>query len=63
MRRKSTKSLIIAAALLVAASVPAPAQNPELDQLKQTMKAMEQTIEQMKQKIADLEKQRSGNQL
>jgi hypothetical protein len=52
---KTTKSLIIAAAML-AAAVPAPAQNAELDQLKEQMKAMEQTIEQMKQKIADLER-------
>jgi hypothetical protein len=59
MTPKSTNRLILAAALLLAASVPAPAQNSELDQLKQTMKAMEQTIEQMKQKIADLEKQQA----
>jgi hypothetical protein len=59
MKLKTTKTLIIAGALLVAGSVPAPAQNSELDQLKEQMKAMEQTIEQMKQKIADLEKQKA----
>jgi hypothetical protein len=49
-------SLMMAAALLAAGSVRAPAQNPELDQLKETVKAMEKTIQQMNQKIADLER-------
>ena len=58
MKPKTTRTLMIAAALL-AAVAPASAQNSELDQLKESMKSMEQTIEQMKQKIADLEKQKA----
>jgi hypothetical protein len=59
MKSTTTKGLIIAAALLMAASVAAPAQNSELDQMKQTIQSMEKTIEEMKQKIADLEKQKT----
>jgi hypothetical protein len=59
MNRKTTGIMIIAAALLTSATVPALAQNSELDQLKQTMKSMEQTIDQMKQKIAELERTRA----
>jgi len=59
MKRKTANSLIITMALLAGGSVPAAAQNSELDKLKETVKSMEQTIEQMKQKIADLEKQRA----
>jgi gas vesicle protein len=58
MNRKTSKVLMIAAALLLADRVSASAQNSELDQLKEQVKSMEQTIEQMKQKIADLEKQK-----
>ena len=57
--KNTTKSLIILTALLAAGSSPVSAQNSELDQLKAAMKSMEQTIEQMKQKIAELEKQRT----
>ncbi len=53
---QTTKSLIIATALLAAGSFQAVAQDSELDQLKKTMKSMEETIEQMKQKIAELER-------
>src|SRR5437764_611267 len=56
MNRKHTGTIIVAAALLTAGAVPAWAQNSELEQLKQSMKAMEQTMEQMKQKIAELER-------
>jgi hypothetical protein len=56
---KTTKGLMIAITLLAAGNIPAPAQNPELDQLKEQVKSMEQTIEQMKQKISDLEKQQA----
>jgi len=59
MNRKTTKTLVAAAAVLAASGVPAFAQNSELEQLKQTMKSMEQTIEQMKQKIAELERART----
>lgn len=57
---KTTKSLIIAAALLTAATVVATAQESELDKLKDTVKSMEQTIEQMKQKIAELERAKAA---
>ena len=56
---KTTKSLMIVTALLAAGSIPVSAQNSELDQLKETVKSMEQTMEQMKQKIADLERQKA----
>ncbi|HSU53377.1 MAG TPA: hypothetical protein VLT36_04900, partial [Candidatus Dormibacteraeota bacterium] len=56
MTPKITRTILVSAALLVAGTFAAPAQDPELEQLKQTMKVMEQTIEQMKQKIADLER-------
>src|SRR5215471_4786196 len=57
---KNPKALIIATALLVAGGVNAQAQqNPELDQLKNTVKSLEQSIEQLKQKIAELEKQKA----
>ena len=52
---KTTKPLMIATALLFAGTISVSAQNSELDQLKETMKAMEQTIQQMKKKIAELE--------
>jgi hypothetical protein len=52
----STKSLLIAATLLAGGSMPILAQNSELDQLKESMRSMEKTMEQMKQKIADLER-------
>ena len=58
MKPKTTGTLLITVALFAAAG-PASAQNSELDQLKENMKSMEQTIEQMKQKIADLEKQKA----
>ncbi len=59
MKPKAIKTLVITAAVLAASSLPAPAQNADLDKLKETVKSMEQTIEQMKQKIAELEKQKA----
>src|SRR5689334_24391073 len=56
----TTQSLVIASVLLAAGSIPASADDSELDQLKEKMKALEQTIEQLKQKMADLEKQKGG---
>ena len=53
---KTTQSLMVATALFAAGSIPAWAQNSELDQLKEQVKSMEKTIEQMKQKIENLEK-------
>ncbi|HTL57719.1 MAG TPA: DcaP family trimeric outer membrane transporter [Candidatus Limnocylindrales bacterium] len=53
---RTTKRLTIAITLLAAGTIAAAAQDSELEQLKNTMKAMEQQMEQMKQKIADLER-------
>jgi hypothetical protein len=57
MQRIST-ILLLAAALFAALTLPTSAQNSELEELKAKMKAMEQTMEEMKQKIAELEKQK-----
>jgi hypothetical protein len=46
-------------ALLTAGIVTGRAQDAELDKLKDTVKSMEKTIEEMKSKISDLEKQRT----
>jgi hypothetical protein len=53
------KSLIVAMSLLVVMATPVFAQNSELDQLKAAVNSMQQTIDQLKQKIADLEKQQA----
>jgi hypothetical protein len=53
---RTIRSLIIATTLLVAGSFTVSAQSSELDQLKNSMKAMEETIQQMKLKIAELER-------
>ena len=58
MQRTST-ILLLAAALFAAPTLPTSAQNSELEELKAKMKAMEQTMEEMKQKIAELEKQKA----
>ena len=60
MKSTISKRLPLVLALLVAGVTPAWAQDSELDQLKSQMKAMEQTMEQMKQKIADLEKEKAA---
>jgi len=52
----TTKSLILSAALVAAGNLHSFGQNSELEQLKAQMKTMEQTIEQMKQKISELER-------
>jgi hypothetical protein len=59
MKRKTTKGLIVTLAIVLAGTLPASAQNSDLDQLKETVKSLEQTIQEMKQKIADLEKQKA----
>ena len=56
----TTKSLVIAAALFAAGTAVSPAQQSDLDKLKDTVKSMEQTIEQMKQKIAELERAKAA---
>jgi hypothetical protein len=58
MKPNIIRPLAAAAAILIAFS--ASAQQSEIDQLKNQMKAMEQTMEQMKQKIADLEKEKAA---
>ncbi len=57
MKRKVT-NLLIAAVLFTAGALSSFAQNSELDELKAKMKLMEQTMEEMKQKITELEKQK-----
>jgi hypothetical protein len=57
---RTPKSLILATVLLAMTGISASAQNSELEQLKAQMKAMEQTIEQMKQKIGELERTKSS---
>ena len=57
MKIKSTKTIIVAAALLVTGSFSASGQS-ELYDLKAKMKVMEQMMQQMQQKITDLEQQR-----
>jgi len=52
--------VLIVCALFAGASLPAAAQDSELNQLKEKLKAMEQTIQQMKQQIADMEKQKAA---
>jgi len=59
MNDKTSRTLMMAALLLTSGAIPARAQNSDLDQLKQTVQSMEKTIEQMKQKIADLEAQKA----
>jgi hypothetical protein len=59
MNLKASKKLMLVTVALLATSVPAPAQNAELDQLKKTVQDMEKTMEEMKHKIADLEKQKA----
>ena len=58
MKLSITKTLLALAALLVAGPVATLAQQSEIDQLKATMKAMQQTMDEMKAKIEQLEKQK-----
>src|SRR5215471_920139 len=57
---KTTKPLIIATALIAAGAMTASAQNADLDQLKSQVRTLEQTINELKQKIADLEKAKAA---
>jgi hypothetical protein len=59
MKSKTIKTIIVAVALVAAGSITTRAQASDIDDLKAKMKAMEQTMEEMKQKIADLEKQKA----
>jgi hypothetical protein len=58
MKLKTTKSLLLIAALMVAGNVTAPAQSSELDQLKSNMQTMQKSMEGMQQKITELEMQK-----
>ena len=59
MKSKVIKT-VLAAALPIAASVPAFGQSAEIEELKAKMKAMEQTLSETKQRLADLEKGQAG---
>jgi hypothetical protein len=50
-----TVKTIIPAALLAVGAMNTPAQTPEIEDLKAKMKLMEQTMQEMKQRIAELE--------
>jgi len=57
------KSLLIKTVVLVlvlATGLSAQAQNPELDQLKNTLQQMQKTIDEMQKKITELEKQKAA---
>jgi hypothetical protein len=57
---RTPKRLILATVLVAITAISASAQNSDLEQLKAQMKVMEQTIEQMKQKIGELERTKSA---
>src|SRR5215831_6362045 len=59
MKSRSLVATTVATGILLTSSLPMQAQS-ELDILKAKMKAMEQTMEEMKQKIVELEKQKSA---
>jgi len=59
MKGPTKKAFRILAALLTLGPAGALAQPSEVEQLKAAMKAMERNMEEMKQRIADLEKQKS----
>jgi hypothetical protein len=54
MKSKTLKT-ILPAALLVAGSIATPAQNAEVEELKAKMRLMEQTMQEMKQRLSELE--------
>lgn len=60
MKPLTIKTLFVAATLIIAGSGRTLAQNSELDELKAKMKAMEETMQQMRQKIEDLEKRNAA---
>src|SRR6185436_7372797 len=60
MKRITTKVLSMTSALLTAGALTASAQNADLEQLKSTVKSMEQTINELKQKISELERARAA---
>ena len=62
MKRNGLRSVVpfLAGILLIAGGISTARADQELDQLKERMKSLEQTIEQLKQKIVDMEKQKQG---
>src|SRR6185436_9549858 len=60
MKRTAMKLVAMITALLAAGAVTASAQNADIDQLKSSVKTLEQTINELKQKIADLEKAKAA---
>src|SRR4029077_1208022 len=57
MTTKYRKKLVVSLALLVAVETAAPARGSELDELKATVQSMQKSMEQMQQKIAELEQE------
>src|SRR5687768_15788546 len=55
-----TLKTMVHVALLAAGSFNAPAQTPELEDLKSKMRLMEQTMQEMKQRIVELESQKTA---
>ncbi len=58
MKLKTMKSLPVILALIAAGVITAPAQSSELEQLKAAMQTMQKNMEQMQQKITELEMQK-----
>ena len=54
MKHITTKILSMTSALLTAGALTASAQNADLEQLKSTVKSMEQTINELKQKSSEI---------
>jgi hypothetical protein len=57
MTTKYRKKLVVSLALLAAVGITAPARGSELDDLKATVQSMQKSMEQMQQKIAELEQE------
>ncbi len=60
MKLKMTRPLFVAAGLVLGGGITAPAQTPDLDQLKAAVKNMQDTINQMNQKINELEAEKAA---
>jgi hypothetical protein len=60
MKTTIRKTLPVILSLAVAASLPARAQNSDLDDLKAQLKAMQKTMEEMQKKIDQLEKEKTA---
>jgi hypothetical protein len=60
LKTKSAALCLTALAFLFTGPLPVRAQQSEIDQLKSRMQVMERTLGEMKQKIAELERQKAG---